>query len=37
LTADQSATTNGNLTELHTLLDEVHTTLVNFGLMKGGV
>ena len=36
-TADQSATINDNLTELHTLLDEMRTTLVNFGLMKGGV
>lgn len=36
-TTDQSAAINANLTELHTLLDEVRTTLVNFGLMKGGV
>ncbi len=36
-TVDQSAVINNNLTELHTLLDEMRTTLVNFGLMKGGV
>ncbi len=36
-TVDQSAVINDNLTELHTLLDEMRTTLVNFGLMKGSV
>jgi len=35
--SDQSGVINDNITELHTLLDEVRTTLVNFGLMKGGV
>ena len=33
--SDQSGVLNDNFTELHTLLDEVRTTLVNFGLMKG--
>lgn len=34
--SNQAAVINDNFAELHGLLDEVRTTLVGFGLMKGG-
>jgi hypothetical protein len=36
-TVNQAAALNNNFTDLHTLLNEVRTTLINFGMMKGGV
>lgn len=34
-TADRSADINNNFTDLHVLVDEIRTALVNLGLMKG--